>query len=81
MRKPRDQTFTKNDFYRAVDAARARDLPIAAVEATRTPDGVRTVKVIVGEPPKDGGQDGGDPSTGNPWDEVLTDAPHEKRPS
>jgi hypothetical protein len=54
VRKPRNQTFTKTDFYRAVDAARARDLPIAAVEATRTPDGVRTVKVIVGEPAKGG---------------------------
>jgi hypothetical protein len=52
-RKPNEQTFRRTDFFRAVDAARARDLPIAAVEATRTPDGVRTVKVIVGEPWKD----------------------------
>ena len=52
-RKPNDQTFRLTDFYRLDDAARARGLSIAAFEATRTPDGKRTVKVIFGEPAKD----------------------------
>jgi hypothetical protein len=56
-RKPNDQTFRLTDFYRLDDAARARGLSIAAFEATRTPDGKRTVKVIFGEPAKDGGAD------------------------
>jgi hypothetical protein len=34
-RKPRDQTFRKSDFYRLVDAARAKNLPVARIDVTR----------------------------------------------
>jgi hypothetical protein len=71
-RRPRDQLFNRNDFNRLIDSARAKGLPIARIDATR--DGL---SLFVGEPVKDAG----DKATGNPWDEVLTNAANEKRAS
>lgn len=69
-RKARDSLFKKADFYRLVEAARAKNLTVRRIDITR--DGL---SLIVGEPmPKDEGK-----SSENPWDEVLADAPHEER--
>jgi hypothetical protein len=68
MRKRGDQLLNKNDFKRIVDAARSKNLPIAAVEATQAPDGTKTVKVIVGEPAK-----AGSTAEGNELDKWMSD--------
>ena len=60
-RKPRDQLFNKTDVYRIIEAARAKNLPIARIEFRR--DGM---SLVVGEPVKDTGD-----NAANPWDEVL----------
>ena len=64
-RKPRDQLFKKSDVYRLVEAARAKNLPVARIVVTR--DGL---SLVVGEPEATANSDD------NPWDEVLTDAAH-----
>ena len=69
-RRPRGRNrFTERDLVRAVRAAR-RAGGIARIELTD--QGV--ISLIPGESP----EDSADP---NPWDEVLTDAADEKRPS
>lgn len=69
-RKPRDQLFKKTDFFRLVESAEAKNLPIQRIDVTR--DGL---SLVVGEPAK---ADNHENKT-NPWDEVLSDAAHEKR--
>jgi hypothetical protein len=64
-RRPDDQTFRRTDISRAASAARALGLPIAAIEATRSPDGARTLKIIIGEPTKD--------TKGNELDKWMSD--------
>ena len=66
-RKPRDQLFKKSDVYRLVEAARAKNLPVARIVVTR--DGL---SLVVGEPEATANSDD------NPWDEVLSDAAHKK---
>jgi hypothetical protein len=49
-RKPRDQLFKKSDVYRLVEAARAKNLPVARIVVTR-----EGLSLVVGEtsPPAD----------------------------
>jgi hypothetical protein len=75
-RKP--YNFKQRDVTRAKKAAIAAGDPNARIEIDVAR---RTITIIPGEPPKNGGQAGGDTGTGNPWDEVLTNAANEKRPS
>ena len=46
-RKPRDQLFKKTDFFRLVESAEAKNLPIQRIDVTR--DGL---SLVVGEPAK-----------------------------
>jgi hypothetical protein len=49
-RKPRDQLFKKTDVFRLIEVARAKNLPIARIDAMRN-----GLSLVVGEPSKDGG--------------------------
>jgi hypothetical protein len=71
-RSRRDTTFRKADVMRAIRAAQAVGIPNPRIEIDRH----GTITIIPGEPPKDNG-------TGiiNPWDEVLTNDPNQKRPA
>jgi hypothetical protein len=73
---PRKRTFTQREITRAFRGMLAVDPNAHLVIDTMT----RTFTIIPSEPQKNAGQAGGDTATGNPWDEVLTNAPHEKRP-
>jgi len=69
-RRYRDQTFRKTDVVRAWKAARTAGIPNPRIEIDR--HGV--ISILPGAP--------SDASTAaNPWDEVLTNAAHEKRAS
>ena len=82
-RRYRDQTFRKADVIRGMRAARAggmRDPCLVIDNAHKLAmivPGEMLVKnsALPGEPPKDNAADI------NPWDEVLTNVPNEKRPS
>jgi hypothetical protein len=63
-------TFRKRDVRTAVEAVRESGVEVARVEIGR--DG--KIVVIAGKPV-------GSEPTANDWDEVLTNASHEKRPS
>lgn len=54
-RKPRDQLFKKSDVYRLVEAARAKNLPVARIVVTR-----EGLSLLVGDPnPADADKTGG----------------------
>jgi hypothetical protein len=70
-RKRRPLTFTQRDATRALRAVQAAGIKARLeIDTTR-----KTITIIpTDEPPKDNG-------AGNPWDEVLANAAHEKRAS
>jgi hypothetical protein len=63
-------TFKKRDVKSALEASRDAGLSVARVEINR--DG--TIVIVAGKPDTNA-------TDGNPWDEVLTNAADEKRPS
>jgi hypothetical protein len=67
-RPRRRNIFNERDLARALRAAQ-RTGGVARIEIS-TED--RTITLVLGEPPAGSGEE-------NPWDEVLTDAAHEKR--
>jgi hypothetical protein len=89
MRHHRDQTFRKADATRgllAVEAAGMKD-PCLVIDSARKKAMVVPGELLLkngalpNEPPKDGSQVSGDTAPGNPWDEVLSNAADENRPS
>jgi hypothetical protein len=69
-RRYRDQTFRKTDLVRALKAAQAAGVPGPRVEIDRR----GTIVIMPGDPPKDS-------DAANSWDEVLTNAPDQERPT
>jgi hypothetical protein len=76
-RRRRDQSFTQRDATRALRAVQAAGIKARLeIDTTR-----KTITIIPDEPQEEDGQAGGDSAAANPWDEVLSDAAHEKRPA
>jgi hypothetical protein len=69
-----NNSFREADIRRAVRCAREAGIMPASIEIT-CKDGTR-IKVSGSEPAS---TDGG--ASGNPWDEVLSDAAHKDRPA
>jgi hypothetical protein len=72
VRSPRRKSFCKTDLRRAIKTARDANLPVQRIDIL--PDG--GLSIVVGDTGK-----ADDTTNTNPWDEVLTDAAHEKRPA
>ena len=73
----RPSTFRVNDVKRAFAAARLAGIKNPKVEIVR-PDGSA---IRISEQPETPPAAAGDQAHQNPWDEVLTDDAHEKRPA